>query len=49
MRPFILMAVVLLVVGAAALVADAGASVLWFAFLTIGLAMVVIEQTVGNE
>jgi hypothetical protein len=48
-KPFIWMAVVLLVVGAAALVADVGTSVLWFAFITIGLAMVAIEQVVGNE
>jgi hypothetical protein len=49
MKPFIWMALVLMVIGAAALVADVGASVLWFAFITIGVAMVAIDQAVGNE
>ena len=49
MRTFTWMAVALVVVGAAALFADVGASVLWFAFLTIGMTMVVIEETVRNE
>jgi hypothetical protein len=48
MRPFIWMAVVLMVAGAVALVADVGGSVLWFALITIGMAMVVIEETVNG-
>ena len=45
MTPLVWIAVVLMVVGAVMLIAGIGAPGLWIAVVTIGIAVVVIDQT----
>ncbi len=45
MRPFVWIAVALMLTGAFMLVAGIGAPALWIAVVTVGIALVVIDQT----
>jgi hypothetical protein len=45
MRPTLWIAVVLMLTGAALLVADIGASALWIAAIAVGIALVAVERT----
>ena len=44
MIPLVWVAVALMVLGAVMLVADVGASALWFAVITVGVALVAIDR-----
>lgn len=44
MTPILVIAVVLMLGGAVMLIADVGASALWIAVITIGIALVVIDR-----
>jgi hypothetical protein len=43
MRPLLWLAVPLMLLGAAMLIADVGASALWIAVVTVGIALVAID------
>ena len=45
MRPILWLAIVLMLGGAVMLFADFGASALWIAVLTVGIAIVAVERT----
>jgi hypothetical protein len=49
MHPLLWIAVVLMIVGAVMLVAGVGASALWIAIITIGIALVAIDWTRGHR
>jgi hypothetical protein len=48
MHPLLWFAVALMVAGAAMLVAGVGASALWIAIVTVGIALVAIDRTRGH-
>jgi hypothetical protein len=49
MTPLLWLAVVMMLVGAAMLVLGVGASALWIAVVTVGIAMVAIERMRGQH